>query len=121
MSRIDFGRCFFENVEELLLSVFLHAWARSYICSSILVYAGMFLRFRVRGNGPAYAGSCLRTWALTCIHETLGRSSTLLIFTHFSIVSLPHAILIHLLDIFTSEYDYILLFIFILVLKHHIF
>ena len=69
MPRIDFGLCFFENVEELVLFVFLHAWAQAYICNSILAYVGMFLRFCVHGNGPTYTGSCLRAWALTRVHE----------------------------------------------------
>ena len=65
-------------------------------------------------------GSCLCAWALAHVHETLGRSSTLSIFIYFSSVSLLHAILTHLFVIFASEYHCILLFIFILALKHHI-
>ena len=65
-------------------------------------------------------GSCLHTWALTLVRGALGRSSTLPIFTYFSTVSLPHAILTHLFIIFASDYHYILLFIFILASKHHI-
>ena len=90
MFRIDFGWCMLENVEELLLSVLLRAWAwacvrslDSCIRSSMLVYASMFLRSCVRGDGPAYEGSCLRTWALTCICEMPSRSPTLPIFTPF--------------------------------------
>ena len=86
--------------------MFLHAWAwawawacvRSlYSCvhSSVLVYIVLFLRLYVRRNGFAYAGSCLHTWALTCVRETLGRSPFLPIFTYFSFVSLPCAILTH--------------------------
>ena len=100
MSRIDFGWCFFENVEELLLFVFLHAWAwacvrslHSCVCSSILAYVDLFLRLCVRGNRPTCARFCLCTWALTCVREMLGRSLTLLIFTYFSTISLPYAIL----------------------------
>ena len=100
MSRIDFRWCIFENVEELLLSVFLRAWAwaciRSlYLCihGSILAYTNMFLRFCVSGNGPTYTGSCLYVWALTHVCEMLERSPTLPIFTHFSTVSPPYAIL----------------------------
>ena len=33
MSRIDFGWCLLENVEELLLSVYLHAWAQACVRS----------------------------------------------------------------------------------------
>ena len=104
MSRIDFGWCIFENVEDLLLFVFLHAWAwawawvRSlYLCVriSVLVYVVLFLRLYVRRNGLAYAGSCLHTWVLTCVRETLGKSPPLPIFTYFSFVSLPCAILTH--------------------------
>ena len=127
MSRIDFRWCFFENVEELLLSMFLRAWAwacirslYSCVCSSILAYVSMFLRLCVCGNGLAYAGSCQRAWVLTLICETPGRSSTLPIFIYFSFVSLLREILTHLFVIFASEYHYILLFIFILASKHHI-
>ena len=70
MFRIDFGRCMLENIKELLLFMLLHAWARacircldSCVRSFVLAYAGMFLRFYIRGDGPAYARSCLRTWA----------------------------------------------------------
>ena len=100
MSRINFGWCFLENVEELLLSVFLYAWARacvrsshSCVCSSVHAYAGMFLRFCVRGNEPMYAESCSRMWALICVRETPGRSLALPLFTYFSPVSLPYAML----------------------------
>ena len=127
MSRIDFGWCFFENVKELLLFVILHAWARAYVRSlyscvrnSILTYAGMFLSFYICGNGPAYVGSCLRAWASTRVRETLGKSPTLPIFTPFSTVSLPCAILTHLFVILTFEYHYIILFIFTLASTHHI-
>ena len=68
MSRIDFGCCIFENVEELLLSVFLRVWARacvrclySSVRSFVLTYTGLFLRLCTRGNGLTYTGSCLRT------------------------------------------------------------
>ena len=127
MFRIDFGWCFLENVEELLMSVFLCAWARAcihslYSCvrSSILVYAGAFLRFCVCGNGPAYIGSCLHAWALTHILKTLGKSPALPIFTPISIVSLPFAILTHILVIFAFDCHCIILFIFILAPKHQI-
>ena len=90
MSRIDFGWCLLENVEELLLSMFLCAWARACVCnlyscvhSSVLAYAGVFLSFCVRGNGPTYAGSCLCAWALTRVHEMPSRSLALSIFTAF--------------------------------------
>ena len=119
MPRIDFGLCFFENVEELVLFVFLHAWAQAYICNSILAYVGMFLRFCVHGNGPTYTGSCLRAWALTRVHEMPGRSPILPIFTPFSIVSLPYANLTHLFVIFASKCHCIILFIFTLTSKRH--
>ena len=90
MSRIDFGWSLLENVKELLLYVFLRAWARAYVCSlnlcvrsSVLAYAGVFLSFCVCGNGPTYARSCLRAWALTRVHETPGRSPALPIPTSF--------------------------------------
>ena len=60
--------------------MFLHVWAWDYICSSVLAYAGVFLRFCVHGNGPAYTGSCLHVWALTRVRGTPGRS---LAFAHF--------------------------------------
>ena len=127
MFRIDFGSCILENIEELLLSMFLHAWTRacvrnldSCIRGSNLAYAGLFLQFCVYGNGPAYARSYLRMWALTYVREMLGRSLTLPIFTYFSSVSLACAILTHIFVMFAPEYPYILLFTFILALKHHI-
>ena len=90
MFRIDFGRCMLENIKELLLFMLLRAWARacirsldSCVRSFVLAYAGMFLRFYIRRDGPAYARSYLCTWALTRIHETSGRSPTLPIFTFF--------------------------------------
>ena len=74
----------------MLKNCFLHVWARvcihildSCIRSFILVYVGMFLRSCVHGDGLAYVGSCLRTWALTRVRETLGKSPTLPIFTPF--------------------------------------
>ena len=77
MFRIDFGRCMLENVKELLMSVLLCAWDRTYVhnldsCvrSFVLTYAGLFLRLCICGNGPMYAG---HTWALTRIRETLGK------------------------------------------------
>mgnify|MGYP006869195136 CR=1 FL=1 len=94
MSRIDFGWCFFENVKELLLFMFLRAWAWAYICSlyscvrsSVLAYTGMFLSLCVHRNGLTYAGSYLHGWALTCVHETPGRSPALpilLLFNRFT-------------------------------------
>ena len=90
MFRIDFGRCMLENIKELLLFMLLHVWARacircldSCVRSFVLAYAGIFLRFYIRGDGPAYARSSLRTWALTRVHETSSRSLTLPIFTFF--------------------------------------
>ena len=84
MSKIDFGWCILENVEELLLSMFLCAWARACVCnlhscvrSSVLAYVGMFLWFYVCKDGPAYIWSCLCMRALTHVCETLGRSPTL--------------------------------------------
>ena len=107
MFRIDFGSCILENIEELLLSMFLHAWTRacvrnldSCVRGSNLAYAGLFLQFCVYGNGPAYARSYLRMWALTYVREMLGRSLTLPIFTYFSSVSLSYVILTPLLVIF---------------------
>ena len=127
MSRIDFGWCFFENVEELLLFVFFRVWARACICSlyscvcnSVLAYTGVFLRLCIHRNGPAYVESCLLTWALTRVHEMLGRSPTLPIFTLFSIVSPPYAILTPFFFVILAfEKHRIILFIFILSLKHH--
>ena len=76
-----------ENFEGLFLSMLLHVWARAYVSSLdlfvhkfVLVYAGLFLRLCVRGFRLAYAGSCLRTWALTRIREMPRRSLTLPIF-----------------------------------------
>ena len=90
MSRIDFGWCLLENVEELLLYVFLRAWAwacvyslYSCVSSSVLAYVGVFLSFCVRRNGPTYAGSCLCAWAFTRIRETPGKSLALSISTSF--------------------------------------
>ena len=110
---------FFENVEELLLSIFLRAWARVCVCSlhscvrsSVLAYASMFLRLYICRNELAYAWSCPRMWALTCVRETPGRSLALLIFTPFSPVSLPYEILTHIFVIFSSEHHYIILFTF---------
>ena len=78
------------NVKELLLSMFLHAWARdrrrileSCVHSSVLAFATLFLRFCIRGSGPAYAGFCLHTRALTCVREMPSKSPTLPIFTFF--------------------------------------
>ena len=91
------------------MSVFLRTWPWACICSSyscirgsVLAYAGKFLSLCVRGNGLAYAGSWLHTWALTYIHEMPGRSLALPIFTYFSTVSLPHAILTLLLSFLHS-------------------
>ena len=86
----------------VLACVGLGLCTQLYSCvrSSVLVYIVLFLRLYVRRNGFAYAGSCLRTWALTCVRETLGRSPFLPIFTYFSFVSLPCAILTHFFVIF---------------------
>ena len=65
-------------------------------------------------------GSCLRAWALTHICEMLDKSLALPIFTPLSTVSLPYAILTHILDIFASDYHCMILCIFILAPKHHI-
>ena len=120
MSSIDFGWCIFKNVKELLLSVFLCVWAWAYVRSSILTYAGMFLRLCVRGNGSAYAGSCLRAWVLTHVREPLGRSPTLPIFTPLSTIWTPYTILTPFFVILASAHHCIILFIFILASKHHI-
>ena len=125
MFMIDFGSCKLENIKELLLSVFLYAWAQacirmnSCVHGSVLMYAGLFLRFCILRNRTANTRSCLRTRALTCAREMPGRSPTLPIFISFSSVSLLYAILTHLLVIFTPEYHCNLLFIFILASKHH--
>ena len=118
---------FFENVEELLLSVFLHAWAQVcvyslHLCvrSFVLVYAGMFLRLYIFRNELSYAWSCPRAWALACVHEMLGRSLALPIFTPFSPVSLPYEILTHIFVIFSSEHHYIILFTFTCASQYHI-
>ena len=114
-----------ENVKELLMSVLLRVWDRTYVrnldsCvrSFVLTYVGLFLRLCVCGNGPTYTG---RTWALTRICETLGKRPTLPIFTFFSPVSLLFAILTHLFFIFAPEYHYIHLLIFILASKTSFF
>ena len=107
MFRIDFGSCKLENIKELLLYVFLYAWAQAYIrilnsCvhGFVLMYAGLFLRFCILRNRTANTGSCLHTRALTCAREMPGRSPTLPIFISFSSVSLLYAILTHLLSFF---------------------
>ena len=105
------------------LCSYMHGYLRSlYSCvrSFALAYTGMFLRLCVRGNGPAYARSCLHAWALTHIRETPGRSPTLPIFTQFSTVSPPFAILTPFFAILASKNHYIILFIFIPALKHNI-
>ena len=100
-----------ENVEGVFLFVLLCARARAYVgnldlCirSSILMYTGLFVRLCVRGDGLAYAGSCLCMWALTSVHEVLSRGLTLPIFTFLSTVSLLYAILTPLFVIFASEH-----------------
>ena len=107
MFRIDFGSCKLENIKELLLSVFLYEWAQAYIRSmnscvhgSILMHAGLLLRFCILRNRIANMGSCLCTRALTCACEMPGRSPTLPIFISFSSISLLYAILTHLLSFF---------------------
>ena len=117
MFRNDFGWYMLENVEGLFLSVLLRAWARACICSSVLMYVGLFLRLCVCGDGPVYAGSCLHMWVLTWVYDTLGRGFTLLISTSFSTISLLYAILKPLFVIFASKHHCILLFIFFLSLK----
>ena len=119
MFRIDFGWYMLENVKGLFLSVLLRAWAWACVCSldlyihsSILVYVGLFLRLCVCQFWLAYAGSCLRTWALTRVHKTPGRGLTLPIFTSFSTVSLLYAILTPFFVIFAPKHHYILLFLF---------
>ena len=82
-------------------------------------YVGLFLRLCVRWDGPAYAGSCPHMWALTCVHEMLGRGLTLPIFTSFSTISLLYATLTPLFIIFSSEHHYILLLSLFLHQKHH--
>ena len=66
----------------------IHAYADLFlltqVCSWGFVYVGINLRTR---------GSCLRVWALTYVCEMPGRSLALPIFTYFSPVSLPYAIL----------------------------
>ena len=81
-----------KNVEELLLSVFLHAWAQASVCnlhsrirSFVLAYTGMFLRFYVCRDGPTYAWSCLCMWALIRVRDTPGESPTL----HISLIFQP--------------------------------
>ena len=86
-----------ENFERLFLSMLLHVWAQACVSSLdlfvrkfVLVYAGLFLRICVCGFRPVYAGSCLRTLALTRIREMPRRSFTLLIFfklCHFYVQS----------------------------------
>ena len=84
-------------------------------------YTGLFLRLSIREDRFAYAGSCLRAWALTCIHETLSRGPTLLIFTSLSTFSLLYAILTSHFVIFAFEHHCILLFIFTLTLTTSFF
>ena len=105
------------NVKGLFLFVLLHTWAQAYVRRSVLTYTGLFLRLYVCGDGSVYAGSCIRTWALTCVRETLGRGLTLPISTYFSTVSLLYATLTPLSIIFASNHHYILIFIFILTSK----
>ena len=116
ISRIYFGWCFYKNVEELLLSMFLRVRARAcvwslYSCihSSILTYVGMFLSLCVCGNWSVYARSCLRVWALTRVREMPCRSLTLPIFTYFSTILHPYAILTPLFVILAFEIHYIIL------------
>ena len=87
MSRIDFGWCFLENVEELRTQL---AFMRTQLCSCVHRYV---LEVCVRGNEPVYVESCPRMWALTYVHETPGRSLALPLVTYFSPVSLPYAML----------------------------
>ena len=70
----------------------------------ILAYTGLFLRFYICGDGPAYAGSCLRKWALTRLCKTSSKSSTRPVFISFSLVSFLYAIVTHLFVIFAFEY-----------------
>ena len=100
-----------ENVDGVFLFVLLRAWAQACvysldlcICSFVLTNAGLFLRLCVHGDGPAYTGSYLRTWALTRVHEVLSRGLTLPIFTFLSTISLLYAILTPLFVIFPSEH-----------------
>ena len=116
MFKIDFGWCIFDNVEELLLSVFLRAWAQACVCSlhswvrnSILSYV----------NELVYVGSCPLTWALTCVHEMPSKSIAIQNFTPFSPVSLLYEILTHIFVIFVSNYHCIILFTFIHASQYH--
>ena len=124
MSRVDFGWCLLENVEELLLSMFLHVWAWDYICSSVLAYAGVFLRFCVHGNGPAYTGSCLHVWALTRVRGTPGRSLAFahfyLFFTFFTFLCNSNTLFFFFFVVFAFEHHCNILFIFTCASKHHI-
>ena len=125
MFRIDFGWYMLEYVEGHFLSVLLHAWAQACVCSLvlfvrsfILVYTSLFLRLYIHGFWPACIRSCLCTWALTRICETLDRGLTLPIFTSFSTVLLLYVILTPLFVIFESKHHWILFFlIFILASK----
>ena len=126
--RIDFGWYILGNVNELFLSVLLCAWACACVhslylcvCNSVLKYASLFLRLCVRGDGPAYAGPCQRTLALSRVCETLGRGFTLPIFPSLSAISLLYAILTPLFVIFAFDHHCILHVLFILALKTSFF
>ena len=80
------------------------------VCSWGFVYVGINLRTW---------GSCLRVWALTYVREMPGRSLALPIFTYFSPVSLPYAMLTHIFVIYVFEYHYIILFTFTYALQYH--
>ena len=89
----------------------------SCVCNSILAYVDLFLRLYVRGDGLAYARSCLRTWAFTRVRKMLGKGLTQPIFTSFPTVSLLYAIITPLFVNFASKHHCIFLFIFILASK----
>ena len=118
-----------EIVEGYFLSVLLRAWAQACIrildlCvrRSILANTGLFLRLCVHGCQPTYPGPYLHTWALTHVHEMLGRFLTLPIFNYFLTVSILYAILTPLFFvIFAPKHYCILLFIFILASKTSFF
>ena len=83
----------------------------------IHMYAGLFLRMQVYSWDFVYVGMGLRTWGPICVCETPSRGLTLHLFSSISTISLLFAILIPFFVIFSFEHPYILLFIFILVLK----
>ena len=68
MSRIDFGRCFFENVEKLFCLCFCMCGLGPSYAAHIHVYADLFLHMQDCSLGFACMGMGLRMRSLVCIH-----------------------------------------------------